>query len=453
MALRRRRAGKATSTGPIGGALATLTALLSAPWLASSAQAQTPVTSPPVFHLPPRIALTGRSILSTGRYVADLAVVVEPPTGATDPVAGQRASVNVTRFAVPQLVTEAKQDQGALIDTVTGATFTSRAFASSLQGAIVKVAKATAPTALVLGPVEPVAAPCSHCGRYGLVELRVTAAPAAVAVAADGRGGYWVVNSLGHVTGHGGAVVYGQPAGVTLGDPVVGMAASADARGYAIVDRSGEVFSYGDAPRLGGMSSSGVVGIAMAPTGKGYWLVTAAGAVRAFGAAARLGSLSGQAAGASDVVAMAASASGRGYWLVTSQGVVHGFGDAIVRGAPPALTPSPQVFDAVSPGLVTGIVSSPRDGYLLVTSGSYVYQYGPGFACYSASLSRYGVLPPGMALPPGGLPPGATVPGQGLLDGAPVVGIAAQAGGKTCAVVAANAVVASLPPLNSSHFP
>jgi hypothetical protein len=348
--------------------------------------------------MPVPIQIFGRAALATGRYIAAVTALETPPDGARDPKVEWKTSAELARYAVPELVSEAKTDQGAVVDTVTGATFTSRAFAASLQGAIAKVASTEDRTDVVVGPTEAArgclpTGPRGGCTEldYGNVKLQVTEATAVTAAAANGHGGYWLVNALGEVSGHMGAAPLGQPRGIRFRDPVVAMAATPDGRGYLLIDRSGQIYAYGDAPHLANAPGGDIVGIAMAPGGHGYWTVTSSGSVHAFGTADRLGSLTGAAAAGSGVVGMAPTADGRGYWLATSQGHVYAFGDAVVRGPAPDLAPKAGFGMSLSPGLVTGIESSPQDGYILFTSAGFIYRFGAGFGFYQPQMSNYGV--------------------------------------------------------------
>ena len=119
--------------------------------------------------------------------------------------------------------------------------------------------------------------------------------------------------------------------GQSLNQPVVGMAATPDGRGYWLVAADGGIFSFGDAGfygSTGGMSlNAPIVGMAATPDGRGYWLVAADGGIFSFGDARFWGS-----AGSDNlpdpVVGMVASPDGRGYLMATSNGVVLPFGDA-----------------------------------------------------------------------------------------------------------------------------
>jgi len=232
---------------PAVGKVAGSAAVLAAAVMAASPPAAAELASPEVapvpawtslqsFRIPAPTPLVGESLLPTGRWAAQVKLVAEPPAGATDPMAQRATSSSISRFAVPMLVEEAEQDQGAVVDTFTGATYTSRAFASSLQGAIAKVAASASATVAVVGPLRAAEFCYPKCNVYGDVQVRVTAAPAVVAIAANGRGGYWTVNSLGKVSAQGTASL-GAPAGITLRDPVTAMAStSVVSRKYALID-------------------------------------------------------------------------------------------------------------------------------------------------------------------------------------------------------------------------
>ncbi len=90
-------------------------------------------------------------------------------------------------------------------------------------------------------------------------------------------GGYWLTDTAGNVTAHGGARLYGSMSGYPLAAPIEGIAPQPDTKGYWLVASDGGVFSFGDARFLGSMGGTRlnqpVVGIAATPDGGGYWLV------------------------------------------------------------------------------------------------------------------------------------------------------------------------------------
>jgi hypothetical protein len=145
---------------------------------------------------------------------------------------------------------------------------------------------------------------------------------------ADGR--IWLVNASGKVRSPNGAKVYGsatQPAD----DPVVGMSAPPDGRGYVLVTSRGEVVSAGDldlaSTKLRWDFKAPVVGIAMTPTGDGYWVVGSNGAVIVAGDAVFKGSLLDTELH-HPVAGLVPTPTGNGYWMLTEDGVVVPFGDA-----------------------------------------------------------------------------------------------------------------------------
>jgi hypothetical protein len=74
------------------------------------------------------------------------------------------------------------------------------------------------------------------------------------------------------------------------------------------------------------------VGLAATADGRGYWLVSSDGGIFAFGDARFYGSL-GSAHLNGPIVGLASTADGRGYWMVASDGGVFGFGNAHFYGS------------------------------------------------------------------------------------------------------------------------
>ncbi len=77
-----------------------------------------------------------------------------------------------------------------------------------------------------------------------------------------------------------------------LNQPIVGMAATPDGKGYWLVASDGGIFTFGDAAFFGSTGAihlnAPVVGMAATPDGKGYWLVASDGGIFTFGDAAFL---------------------------------------------------------------------------------------------------------------------------------------------------------------------
>ena len=156
-----------------------------------------------------------------------------------------------------------------------------------------------------------------------------------MAATPDGKG-YWLVAADGGVFSFGDARFNGSTGSLNLNRPVVGMAATPDGKGYWLVAADGGVFSFGDA-RFNGSTGSlnlnkPVVGMTAAPDGKGYWLVASDGGIFSFGDARFHGSQGGAPLN-QPVVGMAATPSGNGYWMVASDGGIFSFGDARFYGS------------------------------------------------------------------------------------------------------------------------
>jgi len=150
----------------------------------------------------------------------------------------------------------------------------------------------------------------------------------------------------------------------------VGLAASADGKGYLVVSSSGKVVATGDAHSRGGIAARSlaapIVAVALDKAKTGYWLVGSDGEVYAFGGAPLYGDLRLDRL-SRPVVAIAADLRSGGYWLVTSDGAVFGFhapnyGDAHKRKLP---------------GSIVAMLTDPGGtGYWLVGANGSVYPFG-----------------------------------------------------------------------------
>jgi hypothetical protein len=80
----------------------------------------------------------------------------------------------------------------------------------------------------------------------------------------------------------------GSTGALHLNAPIVGMAPTADGRGYWLVGSDGGIFAFGDAPFQGSTGSlvlqAPITGIAADKSTRGYWLVGSDGGVFAFAA-------------------------------------------------------------------------------------------------------------------------------------------------------------------------
>ena len=153
---------------------------------------------------------------------------------------------------------------------------------------------------------------------------------------------------------------------------VVGMAVTHDDEGYWIANDEGLVVACGDAPVLGGLTSSlnaPIVGIAATPDGAGYYLVASDGGVFTFGDAVFQGS-TGNLILNRPVVGMAVDTATGGYWLVASDGGVFSF-NAPFRGS----TGSKRLNEPI----VGMAADTATDGYWLVASDGGIFAFGAPF--------------------------------------------------------------------------
>jgi len=241
-----------------------------------------------------------------------------------------------------------------------------------------------------------------------------------MAATADGRG-YWLVAADGGIFAFGDAPFLGSMGGKYLRSPIVGMAATADGRGYWLVAADGGIFTFGDAPFLGSMGESSLnASIAgMAPTldGQGYWLVGSDGGVFTYGDASYQGSLGGSPA-ATPVAAIVAAASGSGYWLLDPEGWNSSFATPAPNGTFPG-------SEAIVAAAASQVQPDPDKGYYCNPYGpceqwcalfaTWAWQRGgipvPSFP-FTGSIYTWG-LQHGRVLPPTATP----VPGDAVLYG------------------------------------
>ena len=208
-------------------------------------------------------------------------------------------------------------------------------------------------------------------------------------MAADPNGGYWTVNGTGTVVPHGGATTFGSPAlsGMRLSEPIVGMAATPDGKGYWLVASDGGIFTFGDAPFYGSTGAihlnQPIVGMAGTPDGKGYWLVASDGGIFTFGDAPFYGS-TGAIHLNQPIVGMAATPDGKGYWLVASDGGIFTFGDAPFYGSTGAIHLNQPIV---------GMAGTPDGkGYWLVASDGGIFTFGDAPFSGTLASASSGVL-------------------------------------------------------------
>jgi hypothetical protein len=191
-----------------------------------------------------------------------------------------------------------------------------------------------------------------------------------MAATADGRG-YWDVATDGGIFSFGDANFYGSTGGIALNRPIVGMARTADGKGYWLVASDGGIFTFGDAQFYGStgnlLLNRPVVGMAPTPDGHGYWLVASDGGIFAFGDAQFYGSTGAMTLNR-PIVGMAATPRGGGYWLVASDGGIFTFGNAGFDGSTGNLVLNRPVVGMAATG--------DGGGYWLVASDGGIFTFG-----------------------------------------------------------------------------
>ena len=173
-------------------------------------------------------------------------------------------------------------------------------------------------------------------GFYGSTSGLTLNQPIVGMAATPDGAGYWLVAEDGGVFSFGSARFYGSTGGIRLNQPIIGMAATPGGDGYWLVASDGGIFSFGNARFYGSTGAmrlnAPVVGMAATPGGGGYWIVAKDGGIFSFGGAGFHGSTGGIRLD-KPVVGMASSPTGRGYWMTAEDGGVFAFGDARYRGS------------------------------------------------------------------------------------------------------------------------
>jgi hypothetical protein len=197
----------------------------------------------------------------------------------------------------------------------------------------------------------------------------------------------WLAAADGMVFAAGSAPTF-SGAHVPSSDPVVGIAATDNGKGYWLVTADGWIITAGDAVNYGSLPGLGVKVhdiVAIAPTtdSRGYWLIGADGGEFAFGDAKYHGSVPGLGLKVDDIVGMVATPSGAGYLIVGDDGGVFAFGATHFYGSLPGL--GVKVDD------ICGILPAPLGtGYILVGTNGGAYVFGHGTP-YHGSLPQIGV--------------------------------------------------------------
>jgi hypothetical protein len=192
----------------------------------------------------------------------------------------------------------------------------------------------------------------------------------------------------------------GSTGGISLSQPIVGMASTPDGEGYWLVAADGGIFTFGNAGFYGSTGSfrlnSPIVAMASTASGRGYWMVAADGGIFSFGDARFFGSTGGTRLN-QPIVGMTAHPDGTGYWLVARDGGIFTFNQgslsqASTTTAPPTVQPPPTTAQPTT----TTTPSGPR------TYGPGTYRVGTDIpagtyrtrtnssGCYWERLSGFG---------------------------------------------------------------
>ncbi|HZS16019.1 MAG TPA: C39 family peptidase [Candidatus Dormibacteraeota bacterium] len=205
---------------------------------------------------------------------------------------------------------------------------------------------------------------------FGRMAVVVRAGYVGIAPTADGKG-YVLPASDGSTAPFGDATSPGSLNGMHLNRAILGAAPTPTGKGMWLTAADGGVFTLGDAQFYGSEGGTRlnqpVVGMAATPTGKGYWLVASDGGIFSFGDARFFGSMGGTRLN-QPVVGMAATPSGRGYWLVASDGGIFCFGDAAFKGSTGG-TPLNKPVVGMAP-------SHDARGYWLVAADGGIFPFG-----------------------------------------------------------------------------
>lgn len=195
-----------------------------------------------------------------------------------------------------------------------------------------------------------------------------------------GGTGYVEVNSAGNVAVKGGAACYGSLSGVSLNQPIVGVAVDRATGGYWLVAKDGGVFAF-NAPYMGGeggtVLNKPIVGMAATRNGNGYDLVASDGGVFTFGSAKFAGSTGAMALN-KPVVGMSLDRKTGGYWLVASDGGVFSF-NAPFRGSTGGVTLNKPVVAMAS--------TSNGSGYHLIASDGGVFSFNAPYYGSTGNLT------------------------------------------------------------------
>ncbi|MEO1064709.1 MAG: VCBS repeat-containing protein [Actinomycetota bacterium] len=183
--------------------------------------------------------------------------------------------------------------------------------------------------------------------------------------------GYWLLDRSGEVYAFGEATDLGDAVGDLGGSSAVDLETTADGRGYYVLDGRGCVHTFGSATFHGhadGVGGGRPVSISAVPGG--YFVFTDRGGVEAFGRARARGNLLDLRLNG-PVLGSVVTPSGDGYFMVASDGGIFAFGDAEFAGSMGGRPLNEPVVDLVP--------DPDGEGYWLVAADGGVFAFDAGF--------------------------------------------------------------------------
>ncbi len=220
--------------------------------------------------------------------------------------------------------------------------------------------------------------------------------------------GYWMLDRAGNVYSFGTAAQFCAQQSVCPSPGISSAAAIAptpDGGGYWVASPAGAVAAAGNADATLTQSApvkpgSQVVSMASTPDGGGYWLATDTGQVITAGDAPDEGSPQSQGLKlAGFIVNMAPTADGKGYWMLDDTGGVMTFGDARYFGSPGQLNPSlppggkNSILPLNKPAVAMASTADGR-GYWFVAADGGIFSFGDA-AFYGSTGQLNPSQPPG----------------------------------------------------------
>jgi hypothetical protein len=180
--------------------------------------------------------------------------------------------------------------------------------------------------------------------------------------------------------------------------PAVSMAPTRTGSGYWLLSSNGRISAYGDAVNYGSTEAMrlNAPAVRLEPTrsGRGYWIQAADGGIFSFGDAAFYGS-TGSMRLNSPVISMSATPSGKGYWLLAGDGGVFTFGDAAFFGSTGSMKLNAPVASMAPHPNGQGYWLQARDGGIFSFGEVAFHGSVPGLGVPSASTVQIRATPTG----------------------------------------------------------